>query len=131
MLTPVGEYPQVYFLDLILLPTDEWFGDYVDDVLSTLTPLAEARYMELDSIANPRERLRPLIKNAATNGVVAVYEPQSPGPVLLQPQADQRMWYLFDRSATTGTGDWDASSHILISKQARRMARYLGMRGDQ
>jgi len=131
MLTPVGEYPEIYFLDFILLPTDEWFGDYVDDVLSTSTPLQEARYLELDSIANPRERLRPLIKNAATDGIAAVYEPQSPGPVLLQPQADQRLWYLFDRSATTGTGDWDASSHILLSGQTRRMARYLGMRGDQ
>jgi hypothetical protein len=128
--TSFADAPAIYLLDLILLPTDEWYGDFVDDVLSTTTALQQGYYFDLDSIQNPRERQRPLIMNAATGAVMAVYEPQSPGPALLNPQKQQRMWYLFDKSATTSTGDWDASAHILVSARAERMARYLGMRGD-
>lgn len=130
-LTAFADSPALYILDLILMPTDEWYGDFVDDVLSTTTALQQGYYFDLDSIQNPRERQRPLVINAATGAVMTVYEPQSPGPALLNPQKQQRMWYLFDKSNVTGTGDWDASAHILVSARAERMARYLGMRGDR
>jgi hypothetical protein len=129
-LTSFADSPALYFLDLILLPTDEWYGDFVDDTLSTSTALQQGYYFDLDSIQNPREKQRPLVMNAATGAVMTVYEPQSPGPALLNPQRQQRMWYLFDKSNATGTGDWDSSAHILVSARAERMARYLGMRGD-
>jgi hypothetical protein len=126
-----AESAQLYLLDLILLPTDEWYGDFVDDILSSTTAFQQGYQFDLDSIQNPRERQRPLVINAATGAVMTVYEPQSPGPALLNPQKQQRMWYLFDKSNTTATADWDSSAHILVSARAERMARYLGMRGDQ
>jgi len=130
-ITAVGDSPALYFLDLILLPTDEWYGDFVDDVLSTSTALQQGYYLDLDSIQNPREKQRPLIINAATGAVMSVYASQSPGPTLLNPQKQQRMWHLFDKSNSTGTADWDSSAHILVSARTERMARYLGMRGDR
>lgn len=129
-LTSFADSPALYILDLILLPIDEWYGDFVDDVLSETSALQQGYYFDLDSIQNPRERLRPLVMNAATGAVMTTYAPQSPGPALLNPQRQQRMWYLFDKSNATGIGDWDASAHILVSARAERMARYLGMRGD-
>ena len=130
-ITSFTNSPALYFLDVILLPTDEWHGDFVDDVLSTTTALQQGYYFDLDSISNPRERQRPLVMNAATGAVMTVYEAQSPGPALLNPNTQQRMWYLFDKSIATSDGDWDSSAHILVSARAKRMARYLGMRGDQ
>jgi hypothetical protein len=130
-LTSFAESPVLYFLDMILMPVDEWHGDFVDSVLSTTTALQQGYYFDLDSIGNPRERQRPLVMNAATGAVMTVYEAQSPGPALLNPNTKQRMWHLFDQSTTTSDGDWNASGHILVSARAERMARYLGMRGDQ
>jgi len=129
--TLLDEFPSLYFMDLILIPSDEWVGDFVDASLSASTALSAGRSFDIDSIDYPKTEMRGLVRSVATDAIQAIYVPLAPGPVTLQPNADQRLWFLFDKSESLYTPDWNSSPHIGMSVQSRRVSRYLGMRGSR
>lgn len=130
-LTAVSDYPKLHMLELIIIPADEWLGDYVDAALSETTALREGYVFEADSIGNPKAITRGIVRGAATDAISATYVPLPPGPAMYQPQATQRYWCLFDKSNTLETPDWDASPHIGLSVKSERVSRYIGMRGSK
>jgi len=129
--TLLTDFPSLYFLDLILIPSDEWLGDFVDNALSLSTALSNGRTFEIDSIYYPKTELRGLVRASATDTINAIYIPLAPGPATLQPNANQRLWFLFDKSNELYSPDWDSSQHICASVQSFSNSRYLGMRGSR
>ena len=129
--TLLNDFPGLYFLDLILIPSDEWTGDFVDNALSLSTALSAGRQFEIDSITYPKTEMRGVVRSIATDAINAIYIPLASPPVMLQPNTDQRLWFLFDKSESLYTPDWNCSPHIGLSVQSRRVARYLGMRGSR
>jgi len=129
--TILGDFPGLYFLDLILIPSDEWMGDFVDEALSVSTAWSNGKVFEIDSIVYPKTEMRGIVRHSATDAINAIYVPLTPGPAMLQPNAQQRLWVLVDKSDTTYTPDWNCSPHIGMSAQSYRVSRYLGMRGGR
>ncbi len=126
--------PIVYFLDMILLPIDEWFIEAEVPSGSTVALDADS-YMELDSatvktygtVASIRDKLSGDVRsNMIVSGI----------PSILDPNETHRIWLvtMTDRSDSSILGV-DATprasySDITHSIKVEALSKYLGMRGD-
>ncbi len=89
--------PNLYMYDLILIPTDEWAGDFVDGANTTDSTLENGKYLEVDSISYPKYDRRSIIKNVGSDFVSTIWENISSGPAMLQANKKQRLWFLSAR----------------------------------
>lgn len=119
---------QVRFYDLILIPADEWLGDFVDwdnsddSILGRPDSTGESRYLEADGIHVPRPRA--VIRNADNDDLYVTYRQNTPSAPILQKGAAQRLWFLFDRYYAPGTSV-EGRSDIAIS---HRVVLYMAQR---
>lgn len=102
----------VYLYDLILIPTDEWSGDFVDRGLSQDSTVQNGCLLDIDSLGFPKVEIRALSRSHLSDFVRAVYEPIVNGPAVLQPNSNQRLYFLSARGIVTGahTGSNNAST---------------------
>jgi len=122
------------FQDLILLPSDEWAGDFVNQGIAGTGggALGTDKQLLTDSIGGPRNDLRALLLNTADSSVRGVWQSISPGAAILEAGLDQRLWF-FSMGATVARGQagnlgrWE----IPLRVQVQRQARYMGMRGSR
>lgn len=115
--------PDLYVFDLVLIPVDEWSGDFVDKVENSSSRLEE-HYLEVDSNYFKRPQ-RAIIKYRQNGLITSIWQNISSGEAILQANARQRLWFLACR-----TGGF--SHHYLVHKvQLYINQRYLSMRGQR
>jgi len=125
--------PNLYLYELILIPVDEWAGDFVDTSNEAGTPIIEDAFLSVNSLI-PKFDLRSvvwLIQPALTERIRSVWLPISAGPVILQANARQRLWFLTLRTFAAGSADWRCEPYIGSTLQVTANKRYLSMRGDR
>jgi hypothetical protein len=94
----------VKFYDLILIPVDEWAGDFVDKALEDDSDVCGGYLLDVDSVTYPKRDIRALVRRADVAGYVrSIYEANTPGPAILQSNQNQRLWFLTARGVVTGT----------------------------
>jgi len=124
--------------DLILIPVDEWAGDFTGipgtyEPLSSDRSMAElewggkGRYFYMDSIEHPRYDLRAMSKLRTTDNFAGLAQTIANRPAILQENADQRLWFLTERHAGTKVAH-AAMGHSL---NVYRQSHYLSMRGNR
>ncbi len=120
----IGAGPEISISDIVLIPVDEWSID----ALSILGDITFVRKLSVDSLDNPKISIRALVKETATNEIVAVYQTIANGKAVLHPNITQRLWFLFaeDRS-NIWLSQPGATHRVTIFKNQR----YLAARGDQ
>lgn len=132
--TTDGNSHIINFYALVMVPTDEWFGDFTDkaniagSVIGQLNGLE--RLIDIDSLSLPKKLGRSVVKQADVNeSVVSVYEFAPNGEVILQANASQRLHVL---SAAYGTSSaWITKPQVAWSVQAFKNQRYLSGRGSR
>ena len=93
----------LYIYDLVLMPVDEWAGDFIDLVNDTDSVIANQALLDADSISHPKRFLRALARTVG-DAIFAVYQAIANGAHILQANEDQRLWFLTARHfASTGT----------------------------
>jgi hypothetical protein len=116
----------VNLIDLILIPADEWLGDfqYIDDdylwawYKATMDSVTYAKIPLLTEASH--------ITNGTANGTIISYAIQ---PLTLQPRIQQRLWYYMEHNSTGATYN-DGVCSLVVAAEIDGAARYLNLRGD-
>ena len=116
----------IEFVDLCLIPSDEWMFDAFDYVLSADSDVEIGDELGVDSIKYPKRHIRSLMTNISTSNIDAVWGIKSGAPANLRNNARQRLWFTIF-GITSGVRSWD--SDIAMSIRINRNQRYLGPRG--
>lgn len=124
--------PYAYFYDLILFPTDEWAGSFKDP--GTIGYLGSRygighRYLDIDSIGRPKNPLRAILRYEDDIQITAWEPGMNSSFAILQPNEQQRLWFLTLRTASAGSSDWRCEPYVCHSIQVFRTNRYLAARG--
>jgi hypothetical protein len=125
----------VYVQDIILMPVDEWFGDFSDNVagypLGVGTPTFSAAVLsvvDVNSTGAPRRSIVSSLRWAQDETLRANYAAIVAGPMILQANACQRLWFL-TMQYDTYYGVFYASPFGAASVRVRKVERYASMRG--
>lgn len=114
----------VRLYDLILIPVDEWAGDFSNAGGATNT-----YYAKLDSIEQPKVTLRAGLFSVASNAYWGTYQVIANGAFQVEPRRKMRFYYLTENFPTASTrNSYPAMSHETLTFG---QDRYLGMRGDE
>jgi len=122
----------VCFYDVILMPADEWIGNFTDRANTADSAVSAGRLFDIDSIINPKADLRALCRESdAYESIVSIYQAAAGGPAILQANARQRLWFLTARTASVGSSDWRSEPCVSHSVVLHKVQRYLSGRGDR
>lgn len=126
----------LYLYDLILIPIDEWSGDFVDfhnqstSIVGKISGIP--RFLDLDSITNPKSNPQALVRMVGSELIPSAYDQITNGQIILQANANQRLWFLAMQTDAVGSSfNWIAPFEIAHSIQIFHNDRYLGLRGDR
>lgn len=121
----------VYFYDLIIMPTDEWAADFYDwKKGGYISSAAQDQRLYIDSLT-PKWQIRALVEQISTGAINFSYGATRNGPAIAQANSQQRYWYLFLRVASFVDGQERGNCEIASSLQILRNQRYLGARGGR
>ncbi len=129
-----GATRDVYYYDLVFIPTDEWAGDFTDkaDIDDSIIGKQNGfkHLIDIDSVTNPKVIGSSVIRqNDSNEKISAVYEFAANGHAMLQANATQRVYVL---SAHIGSNDeWLSEPWVAWSVQAFKNEQYLSMRGSR
>lgn len=131
--TAVSGTPNLYIHDLILIPTDEWAGDFTDTVNTANSTLINGKVLVIDSVSNPRKAIAAKLKSGSPSGLTSsLWNAVANGPLTLEPNTTQRLWFLTARTAAVGASpDWRSEPYVCHSVQLYKNERYLSARGDR
>jgi len=118
--------------DLILMPIDEWAGDFNNLSATTYLPvIGDGAYLEAGSITIPKRTITAYHYDA--NGAVQdVYLPISSGEAILQANKDQRLWFLeWTRTSVSNPALGDSEPCIALKISLYKAQRYFSMRGNR
>lgn len=132
----------IEFYDLVLIPIDEWSGDFVDTVgttvLSALGDTSEGgTKLYIDSAVWQHGTVRALLQGAATDTIDSVWQSVANGPVIAQVNKDsvtgQRLWFLFAKRHDVNfeEDDWRSNHEHSNIIEVEFVQRYLGSRGSR
>lgn len=121
--------PDIHFYDLVLIPTDEWLGDFTDKENSATSPLTNLYYLDVDSATFPKRSIRAQVRDNKFNQIKNVFQPVVNGEAILQANARQRLWFFFARTESSGSSDWRSEPWMAAKITINATQRYLGMRG--
>jgi hypothetical protein len=109
-------------IDLWLIPVDEWAGDF--EAHTSL--LGSGVFAEFDSVSSPKDGTQSPVWNT-TPAVSTACIQRTNGPVILQPNAQQRLWFFVFGVQVSGRDE----SLIVYSAtvQSEENQQYLSMRG--
>lgn len=116
-------------IHLVLIPVDEWALDTEDVVNDADSTVEEGRYLDIDSVVNPKIPLRSLVRQTSDEEVTGIYLAVKNGPAIMQRAARQRLWALMCAPLSAGSTTWVADIRTCASVQIERQQRYLGPRG--
>jgi hypothetical protein len=119
----------VYFLDLVLIPVDEWAVDTHDLVLDANSKILTDEYLAIDAISYPKAGISSIVKSDTTNLATVRWLTITNSRQMLQSNAKQSLWFLFgdDQSpAISFSSSPEYACRVLIERQAQ----YHSMRGS-
>lgn len=125
--------PDLAFIDLYLMPIDEFSFDTADTLQSVDSifgnPDGNNRILEMDSALRLKRQASSLL--LLEQGAIPLlnYSINTNGPLALQLSGDQKMHFLFAR-VNAGNG-WDSYPENAVSVQIRLQKRYFSMRGNR
>lgn len=128
--------PDLYLYDLVLVPTDEWAGDFVDYANESESDIGRSgnipKFLDIDSVTDPSNPIRSIVKTAdGSEFITAQYTPIANGPAILQTGSDQRLWFFAMQTSAIGTSyQWLAPPEIVHSVQVLKQSRYYSLRGN-
>jgi len=115
--------------DLILMPVDEWAGDFLDTSKSASVAVGSrgdaGHYLDVDSITFPKEMIKSLVRDSGDQ-VRGAYQPIVASRAILQANAAQRLWFFAIKQ--TAAADF-ANPAIANTIQVFSNDRYLSARG--
>lgn len=125
--------PSLYLYDLILIPTDEWSGEFLNPLAGVQSDTGlQEQNLQVDSIAYPKYNLRSLVRPTSAPATVSVqWQPITNGPAILQANANQRLWFLSARRQSSESTAWTCDPEMLSTVQITRVQRYFSARGDR
>jgi hypothetical protein len=122
----------VYFYDLILIPTDEWIGDFTDKTNNGNSIIGyfndDKHLIDIDSITNLRKQGRSVIRNE-DDYISSIYEYSTNGHAMLQANSTQRLWVFSMSYGISNT--WVSYPEVAWNIQVYKNQRYLSMRGSR
>lgn len=122
--------PTAELYDLIIIPTDEWAGDFSPKSEETEDSIQLTNYLDVDSL-KPRHNIRALVRDEDNDFVLTRWTTIANGPATLQPNADQRLWFFTMELASDGSSELRAPPYQGLSVQMFRNQRYFSYRGDR
>jgi hypothetical protein len=130
VLTIRGEHPgttsdDIWLVDLILMPVDEWAGDFQDRALTADSTVETGRYLDIDSITRPKTGTRALVRETTTDQIVGIYQSIAPEPCQIRHSGAQRLHFL--TMFSYGSGPYWGSDYINANKvKVSIVPRFLG-----
>ena len=127
----IGDAIKVY--DFILMPIDELFTNILnpmddgDGSVEFDGATMQSYILDVDSVTFPKKDRA--LNRASENSIVTPYRFIAPGHLVLQANADQRMFFLQTRRA--GADDWRSEPSMSHSVRVERVSRYFSGRGDR
>jgi len=104
--------------DLWLIPVDEWAGDFIDVALEDDSGVDTGYQLDIDSTF-PKRKIRSVVRRVGANSLIrATYQAITPGPAILQANADQRLWFLTARAAYQGEHTGLDNASVLTDDRA-------------
>lgn len=138
-----AEVSAVYLVDVILLPADEWLGDFYSSGYYGF-PVNGDYFLEVDSIGIPKGQPMACIYNTSIKPIPYNYEDRytaiSP-PSILQVKNPQKLFFYCTKRSFTITQNVDAAlmeqttteeisdPYTVINMAVFKLQRYLSMRG--
>lgn len=121
----------INLFDLILMPADEWLGDFQENITpssNTGFPLSTHYYLDVDPISLPKRLTSWVIFDTFGNadGLMISYTAASP---ILQANADQRLYFFMSRNPSLTTIPRVAEPYLSMRVWASHTDRYQSMRG--
>jgi hypothetical protein len=124
----------LYLYDLILIPVDEWSGEFVyNDAIEDI--LQRGRVLEIDSVINPKAYIRALLRDgSATGAIYNDWRTVANGELIHQANASQKMWVFchlpssFYDTPVSNIGAYPEITHAVDVNAARR---YFSGRGSR
>lgn len=123
--TDTGDTVDIF--ELILIPADEWIGEFYDT--ERLNAAGLGNYIDIDSATFPKRILRSLTRQTGSELVSGVWQSSASGVFALQPAQKQRLWFLAESYNTEEV--YSPSPHTLLHEvHLWHHARWLGLRGN-
>lgn len=113
--------------EIILIPADEWIGEFFDPL--ELGGAGLERFIDIDSASFPKKVLKCTLRNRGSELVSGIWNSSASGVFMLQPGTRQRLWFL---ASQINEGDESlGSSHTLVHHiRMLHHSRWLGLRGN-
>lgn len=115
-------------VDVILLPVDEWAGEFFAGDTGAGFLIGRGCYLEIDSVAMPKASIRATARVQNTGAIYCHYRRITNGPLILQANADQQLWFVAARDVHDGA-IMHAPLHLVHEIRIQKQQRYLGSRG--
>lgn len=119
----------IHFVDMILMPVDEWVGDFrFTNDLKLSSQFYNDPRLWVDSLGDMSQELRVIGVNQSDHIITTLSKINS-GSIFLQANKKQRMWFLFDDCNLAYPGISDIN--VCHSVTVRKNQRYFSMRGNR
>lgn len=120
--------------EVILMPVDEWAGEFFNPNTENPGSFEYGDLLTVDSLTRPKDDIRSLIYNSS-GAVEGLYQVATTGPLLLNPNSEQKFWFLMARhyrylDLVVNPFRWMSLHESGVSVKISAVDRYHGLRGD-
>lgn len=122
----------IKFYDLVLIPIDEWSGDFAVSVKTSANAISVTRYLDADSIFYPKAStpVRAIQRDVSDNDVVSIWQSITAQAAILQANADQQL-FLLTATLDAASDKVQSFGYVAHKIQTEKVQRYLSMRGSR
>jgi hypothetical protein len=127
------DYTLGYIYDIILIPTDEWTGNFGMPKITGTTVLEYGQYLDVDGITIPRQYRAAQMESRTVPGlprgdiVNALWSRIASSVPIFQANTNQRLWFFQYKQQNGMVSYFEDSGSV----RAERSARYLLARGSR
>jgi len=118
------------FIEMIMMPTDEWFGYFFND--NQGYQISDGNNYEFGSAFDPKLSVRSALFKYSSNLMLGYYtnRQRTSGETIAQPNTRQRYWFAYGSHASDGTS-FLTQSPTMIAPRVFALERFLGSRGEE
>jgi hypothetical protein len=130
-----ADFTNAYVYDIILIPADEWSGNFGMPKITGTSVLRYGQGLDIDGITNPRqfraEQTEILINSKtytdSNRNITASWSRIASSEPIFQANADQRLWFFQYKQQAGLVSYFENCGKVCV----QRSARYILMRGDK